>query len=546
MAQEPEQTDLSEPQPEQNFLRRFWNSKKAFRIVFWIPFSLVIILDYAYLLKFIYFPELLNENIWHYVLLAGLTIFFLIIYDLKKPHIVLDKLKSVYFWIVALSLILLAYFHYVEFTPKLYESFARKWLFTLGLTAVILILLYIKRPPVIIKTLKSKFFWLVFTVSTLIFLHEYQKEIAAQTSKFWLVPIGIVLVIGTLLAIWKIPLWLVKSLDNKEGSAEQSPFELEEKRLKLADDSRKTIATVIGGLFVVIGAVFTYSNYELSSEGQYTNRFSTAVTLLKENDPSVRLGGLYALERVAKDSPKDHPVIMEILAAYIRERSRIQRGNFEKSKTIASNKNQNLNGTQTAQVNSNPNPANNNPENYYPNVEKLEDLPAPVDVLTAIEIIRRRKVENDKEDFTFDLRNANLRGADLKNIKLDGANLSGANLSYTKLDDSNLSFSNLKNANFSYANLDYANFDFAYLQNATFIGADFFLAKLDRTSLDGANFSSAKMLSCLGLDFERIKGTIIDKETTLPDYIEPRRDELMQLSPKNLYERQKNLETQKP
>jgi hypothetical protein len=33
----------------------------------------------------------------------------------------------------------------------------------------------------------------------------------------------------------------------------------------------------------------------------------------------VRLGGIYALERIARDSPKDHWTIMEVLTAYVRQ-----------------------------------------------------------------------------------------------------------------------------------------------------------------------------------------------------------------------------------
>jgi len=38
----------------------------------------------------------------------------------------------------------------------------------------------------------------------------------------------------------------------------------------------------------------------------------------------VRIGGIYALERVARDSARDHPTVMEVLTAFIRENSREQ------------------------------------------------------------------------------------------------------------------------------------------------------------------------------------------------------------------------------
>ena len=36
------------------------------------------------------------------------------------------------------------------------------------------------------------------------------------------------------------------------------------------------------------------------------------------------IGGIYALERIARDSAKDHPTVMEVLTAFIREHSREQ------------------------------------------------------------------------------------------------------------------------------------------------------------------------------------------------------------------------------
>jgi hypothetical protein len=33
----------------------------------------------------------------------------------------------------------------------------------------------------------------------------------------------------------------------------------------------------------------------------------------------VRLGGSYALERIARDSARDHPTVMEVLSAYVHE-----------------------------------------------------------------------------------------------------------------------------------------------------------------------------------------------------------------------------------
>jgi hypothetical protein len=35
----------------------------------------------------------------------------------------------------------------------------------------------------------------------------------------------------------------------------------------------------------------------------------------------VRIGGIYALERIARDSAPDHPTVTEVLAAFVRDHS---------------------------------------------------------------------------------------------------------------------------------------------------------------------------------------------------------------------------------
>jgi hypothetical protein len=56
--------------------------------------------------------------------------------------------------------------------------------------------------------------------------------------------------------------------------------------------------------------------------GQITERFTKAIEQLGEEDEDgeprleIRLGGIYALERIARDSVQDYGQIMEILTAY--------------------------------------------------------------------------------------------------------------------------------------------------------------------------------------------------------------------------------------
>jgi hypothetical protein len=57
-------------------------------------------------------------------------------------------------------------------------------------------------------------------------------------------------------------------------------------------------------------------NHEIAREGQITDRFTKAIAQLGEQGPeklAVRLGGIYALERIARDSERDHWPMMEVL-----------------------------------------------------------------------------------------------------------------------------------------------------------------------------------------------------------------------------------------
>src|SRR5262249_32770640 len=109
------------------------------------------------------------------------------------------------------------------------------------------------------------------------------------------------------LAIWLIPKWQTRHL---RGESAKDRFELE-------NDARKTVAQILGGVALLTGLYFTAETLRVSQEtlrgtqeGQLTERFARAVTLLGElnargyKNVEVRLGGIYSLERIAKDSKR--------------------------------------------------------------------------------------------------------------------------------------------------------------------------------------------------------------------------------------------------
>ncbi|MCA1666553.1 MAG: hypothetical protein LC793_03970, partial [Thermomicrobia bacterium] len=60
----------------------------------------------------------------------------------------------------------------------------------------------------------------------------------------------------------------------------------------------------------------------VAREGQITERFTRAIDQLGSEKDEIRLGAIYALERIAKDSRSYQDSIMDILAAYVRRDSR--------------------------------------------------------------------------------------------------------------------------------------------------------------------------------------------------------------------------------
>src|SRR5690242_10931500 len=94
------------------------------------------------------------------------------------------------------------------------------------------------------------------------------------------------------------------------------------------DAARGRLLTLVAGLFAAGALVFTALNFtlsrrtfELTEQGQVTDRYTKAIEQLGSEKLDVRIGGIYALERVARDSARDHPTVMEVLTAFVRAHS---------------------------------------------------------------------------------------------------------------------------------------------------------------------------------------------------------------------------------
>src|SRR5215471_13268166 len=120
------------------------------------------------------------------------------------------------------------------------------------------------------------------------------------------------------LVMWWVPKLQASSLSAKGVDAEAV--------FKAENDARATLAQILGGFAVLIGLYFAWKNItasaknlELTKEGQVTERFTKAIEQFGNSKLRIRLGGIYALARIARDSERDHWPIMEVLTTYVRQ-----------------------------------------------------------------------------------------------------------------------------------------------------------------------------------------------------------------------------------
>jgi len=280
-----------------------------------------------------------------------------------------------------------------------------------------------------------------------------------------------IIVIGTAVTLLiALPYWRVTQF----GIAD--PKDLAE----MENSYRATLAQILGGVAVGIGIYFAWGNLTTAREGQITERFTRAVEQLGSEKLEIRLGGIYALERLANESDKDYWPIMEILTAYVRKNSPIENEN-----------------TQVEDSNSR---------------KKISP-----DIQAILTVIGRRKhtIIEEPSDI-IDLRktylqeaylpNANLKIVYFRQADLKGANLSGANLEGAYLGDAKLNGALLMRTHLEDSNLQGADLQGAIIQDTYFEKADL----KDAKNLTIYQLNNAKTLKGIKLD-EKLEKQLIDE-----------------------------------
>ncbi|MFI2350860.1 pentapeptide repeat-containing protein [Streptomyces sp. NPDC019443] len=285
-----------------------------------------------------------------------------------------------------------------------------------------------------------------------------------------------VLFVGYSLLLWRGPWWL-------DGG------HLRTKNLQPADGVvitgvRTALVALGAGALAVGGLYYTdrtlrhtrerdREQAELLRESQVTDRYVEAIKLLASDRTVERLGGIYSLERIMRDSPKDHLTVVEVLAAFIREHTLLPDGAAQ-------------------------------PDN---------PLPRPTEyVQAALTVLGRRPVL--EEPFRIDLRLTYLRGADLKGARLDRVRLAAANVERADLTEAHLEEAWLQEIRLNGAWLDRASLDDAKLR-----GADLRGASVDATRFNGVQLSEADLSTVRKYTAQQLRQAVLDDSTKLPSGI---------------------------
>lgn len=269
-----------------------------------------------------------------------------------------------------------------------------------------------------------------------------------------------------------VPIWIqppLSAADLRGVASAQERVLLEQAQAQTQNSIRATLLQGLAGLLVVAGALATWRQVQISREGQITDRLSHAIDQVGSAQVDIRVGGIYALERLARDSAADRAAIGEILAAFIRTHAAWPAGH---------------------RTHPDPHPT--------PSVDEtmlwLTDR-AP-DVRTAVLVLGRFPSYDRPNRLALrrvDLRRTNFYHGLLVNIDMGESNLAGCYAADVRWLNCRFRRTDLRKSRLPGAVLDESDFRDAYLQEVDLEGASLRKADLSRASLREANLRNADL-----------------------------------------------------
>jgi hypothetical protein len=246
------------------------------------------------------------------------------------------------------------------------------------------------------------------------------------------------------------------------------------------NDVRTTLVQLLAGGVLLAGLYFTSRSLRLNREGQITDRFSRAVEQLGNSEADVRIGGIYALERLLRESPTDHQPIIEILTAFVRQHA-VNRGEVA----------------------------------FDPNWQRgtipsgLAALRA--DVQAALTVLGRRPERDEPQ--ALDLRGTDLRQAFLHGARFDRVILRDALVGYADLGEIKLRNATLRRTSFAHAWMRAAVLENADIADADFRSAILRSASFRFTKMRRAEFTGADLTDAVEGQREEVESIQTDKTT---------------------------------
>jgi hypothetical protein len=210
------------------------------------------------------------------------------------------------------------------------------------------------------------------------------------------------------------------------------------------------------GIAALVALWFTARTYQLSREGQVTDRFTKAVDQVAANTPDQQVGGVFALERIMRDSAKDHAAVVDVLSVFIRVHGARERlGGHSPGPEVRA--------ALTVLARRPPRPQ------AEPDAIRLGEVNLGRTVLRGgrLDCVRLREATLKEAHWE----GTRLQGAKLRGACLDEIDLVGADLGFASLRDATLRKARLRDARLDHANLTGASLERADLAGATLVGA---------------------------------------------------------------------------
>src|SRR5918995_2237337 len=144
-----------------------------------------------------------------------------------------------------------------------------------------------------------------------IFASQWSQAADARQKKLLIGGVGAALIVAAGL-VWWAPQRHVAPLKadiqrERSNLTPQERLKLEHDARKLENEARTTLVQAVGGLALLLCIYLSARTWWTTRERQITERFTKAIDQLGETGPeklAIRLGGIYALERIARDAEK--------------------------------------------------------------------------------------------------------------------------------------------------------------------------------------------------------------------------------------------------